>query len=199
MISNTPILFKITQRQYEIIIRQALENLPCESGGFLGGSDDMIKGVFPVYNQHLGDSTSTFEISSEDLERAHRFFQKHQLDYYGVYHTHPKGLPEPSLQDLKNNQRFLFIIGLRNPQDPVFAAYQATGLHAERIPIQVVDNKGVTVLDLHKGQSKLSESNIVFEAQRLQNVYEDILHERAIYPKLKPISPFDTSQFSTIA
>lgn len=199
MTKDHPLLFKITQRQYEIIIRQTLENLPNESGGFLGGSDDMIKGLLPVMNQFGGDTTKTFGITSEDLERAHRFFKKHNLEYYGVYHSHPKGLPEPSIQDLRNLQRYLFIVGLSNPKDPVFAAYKPYGLHAERIPIQVIDNQGVTVLDLKSNQSHLSESPFIEELTRLNNFYQDILYERAQYPKMEPISPFDNSKFSTIA
>lgn len=197
--SQSASIFKITQRQYEIIIRQTLENLPCESGGFLGGSDDCIKGVLPVYNQNIGDSTSTFAISTEDIDRAHRFFEKHQLEYYGVYHSHPKGIPEPSTQDLRNIQRYLFIIGLKNPKDPIFNAFRTTGYHAQRVPIQVIDNKGFTVLDLKENQSKASESPFLEEARRLENFYQDILHERMKYQKLDPVIPFDNSEFSTIA
>jgi proteasome lid subunit RPN8/RPN11 len=192
-----PDIFRITQRQYDIVIRQTLENLPRESGGFLGGSDDMIKGLLPVYNQAASDSTTSFEITSEDIERAHRFFKKHNLTYYGVYHSHPKGIPEPSTQDLRNIQRYHFIIGLVNPKDPVFAAYEASGFSYSRIPIQIVDDKGVTVLDLKAG-SKLSENAVQAEVSRLEQIYNDILHERATYPVLEPISPAN-SQFSTLA
>jgi proteasome lid subunit RPN8/RPN11 len=192
-------ILKITQRQYEIIMRQALENLPRESGGFLGGTDGMIRGLFPVFNKCIENSTDTFVITTDDIMRAHDFFKMHKLEYYGVYHSHPKGLPEPSQQDLRNRQRYHFIIGLANPDDPILAAFTAKGMVAIKIPLQVIDNKGITVLDLQSNQQHVSESPFIEEMNRLHKFIEDIKQERAEYPRLAPINPYEKSDFSTIA
>ncbi len=191
---------KITERQYEIIIRQAIENLPRESGGFLGGSEDMIKAVLPMYNKTVGDSTHTFTLESDDILRAHQFFEKHGLEYYGVYHSHPKGLPEPSNQDLRNIQKLMFIIGLANPEDPILNAFEISGQNYIRIPIKIVANSGVTVLDLKANQNKVSQTVFYKEAIKLHQMYTDIINEKVRYQKLAPINPFQkNSQFSTFA
>ncbi|MFA5879403.1 MAG: Mov34/MPN/PAD-1 family protein [Candidatus Margulisiibacteriota bacterium] len=191
---------RITERQYQIIIRQAIENLPCETGGFLGGNEDMVKGVLPVFNKTIGDSTKTFTLEPDDFLRARTFFEKHDLEYYGVYHTHPKGVAEPSDQDLKHYQRYLFIISLINPQDPVFAAYETRGRNANKIPIKIVDNKGITVLDLTANQGRISETSFLNEALKLEQLYQDIANEKAHYERLAPIDFFNSNtSFSAFA
>ena len=67
-------VFIITQRHYEIIVQQAVKNYPEESGGFLGGENNTIKAILPVFNQHLYDRTKTYAITDDDILRAHRFF-----------------------------------------------------------------------------------------------------------------------------
>ena len=191
---------RITERQYQIIVRQAIENLPRESGGFLGGNDDMVKGILPVFNKTIGDSTKTFTLESDDFLRARTFFEKHNLEYYGVYHSHPKGVAEPSDQDLKHYQRYLFIISLINPHDPVFAAYETHGRNVIRVPIKIVDNNGVTVLDLKASQGHISETSFMGEALKLEQLYQDITHEKARYEKLAPLDFYNNNtSFSAFA
>src|SRR3989339_2213373 len=185
--------FNITQHQYDIILRQALENLPYECGGFLGGKENKILGVLPTINKNYNNSTDFFIIDSDDILRAHEFFNKHNLQYLGVYHTHPHGLPEPSEQDLKNIQKFLFIIGLKNPSNPEFNAFETLSGKAYPIPIKVVDNKGYTILDLHSGQQKMSEGAMEVEMNRLQIMINDIRNERAQYPRMNPVDLFGNS------
>ena len=102
--------FKITQRHYDIIIKQSRDNLPQESGGFLGGKNGLIQAILPNFNMFEGNRTDTFGLTQEDMLRAHEFFQKHNLTFYGVYHTHPNGIPFPSTGDLKTNQKHHFIL-----------------------------------------------------------------------------------------
>ena len=193
-------VFLITQRQYDIIMRQGLENLPQESGGFLGGKDNKILGIMPVFNQSLYDKTETFAITSEDYLRAHEFFESHGLTYLGLYHSHPKGLPEPSHQDLTHQHKYHFIVGLRNPKNPEFSAFQTYGYQVRRIPIQVLDNKGVAIIDLQKkGETHLKDGDLSTESQRLAQLIENIKQEQIEYPKLKNPNPFNAAGFSTIA
>ena len=111
--------FKITKRHYDIIINQGHTNWPQECGGFLGGKDMTISAILPTFNSHLYNKTDTFAITSEDIHRAHAFFEQHGLEYYGVYHTHPKATAEPSDQDLRNIQRYMFIISYLNKKHPI--------------------------------------------------------------------------------
>lgn len=138
-------MFKITQRQYDIIIKQVQTNYPFESGGFIGGTDFIIKAILPIFNKDESNKQDVFGLNHDDLNRAYQFFSKHQLDYYGIYHSHPKGPAIPSEQDLKHIQRYLFIISLMNFDTPDFAAYKVTGIQqAKRVPLTIVSNDAVT-------------------------------------------------------
>lgn len=206
--------FKITKRHYDIIIQQAKANYPQECGGFLGGKELTISAILPTFNQHLYNKTDTFGITSEDIGRAHEFFAKHGLEYFGVYHTHPKAPAEPSHQDLRNIQRYMFIISLLNFEDPDFAAYEVSGSNYERIPLQLI--KELEVVDLHSSTSKNSSvlpaqsvksakpapdalpGDIKLEAKALDSMVNDIAHGRVQYPKLRPRKK-GSSDFSTLA
>lgn len=137
----------ITKRHYDLVIKQAKDNYPEECGGFLGGLDDTIKAVYPIFNQHLYNKTDTFAITSEDIARAHAFFEKHGLRYFGVYHTHPKATADPSAQDLSHIQRYMFIISLLDLNHPDFAAYVVNGRAYNRIPLHIINHQDV--VDIH--------------------------------------------------
>ena len=106
--------FRITRRHYDIILKQGLDLLPIEAGGFLGGDIETgtIKAIFPIYNQHLEVQTDTFGFMPDDLGRARSFFKKHNLEYFSMYHTHPKGIAYPSQTDIKAGHWFHFILSL---------------------------------------------------------------------------------------
>ena len=96
-----------------------------------------------------------FAIFPEDIERAHLFFNKHGLEYYGTYHSHPKGEAIPSKQDLSHIQKYLFIISLKNFDSPDFAAYEVTGVQqAERVPLRILSDKDFSVKDIHSDGTK---------------------------------------------
>lgn len=214
--------FKITKRHYDIIINQGKTNWPQECGGFLGGKDMTISAILPTFNQHLYNKTDTFAISSEDIERAHAFFEKHGLEYYGVYHTHPKASAQPSDQDLRNVQRFMFIISYLNFDHPDFAAYEVSGRHYNRLSLQVLA-KEAEVVDLH-GTGKVNQApgkpgfipkkvttkdplaapktkagDMLQEMGRINDMFNEYITEEKIkYPKLRKPGR-DQDGFSTLA
>ncbi|MCP4049738.1 MAG: hypothetical protein GY730_03420 [bacterium] len=198
--------FQITRRHYDLIIKQVLTNYPQESGGFVGGKDGLIKGVLPVHNQYLFARHDTFAITSNDLLRAYSFFEKHGLDYYGLYHSHPKGVPYPSKQDLKSRQRYHFIIGLRNPEYPVFYAFEVQGDDIIRVPLDVIENTGFSSIDIHSGKNKKDKKfgnfnkvkSLQEEADDLNTMIENIKQNKPRYKKRRP-GHNGKSSFSTDA
>ena len=196
-------MFIITQHQYDIIMRQAQENYPYETGGILCGSEDgIVKGLMPLYNQADGDQRKEFGLTGEDIRRGHEFAKKHGLLYFGVYHTHPKGIAYPSDADLSHNQKYLFIISLRDRYNPEFAAYRVLpGRKVIREEIQVINNSGVTVLDILTGRPKLSDNVSAVEMTKLHQLIDAIIEERANYPRLSPKNKFEAirSSFNTEA
>jgi proteasome lid subunit RPN8/RPN11 len=192
-------MFIITERQYKIIMHQAQACYPQESGGILGGRENSILGVLPIPNKHLYNRTEVFGLSGEDIDRAHRFLAKHNLDYLGVYHTHPKGIPYPSEQDLAHHQKYLFIIGLSDRYNPELRAFRVEGKKIYPEDIKIVSDIGVTVIDVRTGKSKLSESAAREEIDKLAHMIDDIIAgKEPEYRRLKP-TKWDASTFSTFA
>jgi len=199
---ETVTFFTITQRHYDIIIKQAQDNYPQECGGFIGGKDLEIKAIFPIFNQHLYNKTDTFALSSEDIARAHQFFDKHQLQYFGIYHTHPKGAAIPSKQDLMHIQKYMFIISLRDKNRPDFATFEVFGKKYNRLPLKITKGP-VDVVDIHGSSvnqiSSAPKGDLVDELQQLDGMIKDIQDQKIKYPKLKPKKGSDSSGFSTFA
>lgn len=193
-------MFVITEHQYNIIMKQAQACYPQESGGFLGGRENTILGVLPVPNKHLYDRTETFGMTQDDLDLAYRFLVKHNLEYMGIYHSHPKGIPIPSEQDLSHKQKYLFIVGLRDRYNPELYAWRIEGKNVYQEDIKIISDAGITVVDITTGQPKLSESAPKQEMDRIANMIDDLITEgkEPEYKKSGPIK-WDASSFSTFA
>lgn len=201
--------FLISQRHYDIIIKQAEANYPQESGGFLGGKGFLVQAVLPAFNLHGADKTDTFMVSSEDILRAHEFFAKHNLEYFAVYHSHPDAEPYPSPQDVATGQKFHFIVGLNPPAKPVFCAYQIHNRAITPLPFKIVPDKHFSVVDIH-GKTTVQQMSPIptpnkedvardplSEAKLLGQLIDDIKQEKPHYPKLSPRGR--ESDFSTLA
>ncbi|MBN3033624.1 MAG: M67 family metallopeptidase [Candidatus Saganbacteria bacterium] len=192
-------MFIITERQYNIIMQQAQACYPQESGGFLGGRDNTILGVLPIPNKHLYDRTGTFALSDDDIDTAYRFLVKHKLEYLGVYHSHPRGIPYPSEQDLAHHQKYLFIVGLQDRYNPDLYAWRVENGKVYQEDIKIISDIGVTVIDIKTGKPQLSESAGRGQLDRLAEMIDEIIAgECPAYPKLDPKN-WDASTFSTLA
>jgi proteasome lid subunit RPN8/RPN11 len=194
-------MFIITERQYNIIMEQSQTAYPEETGGFLGGKNNEILGVLPVFNKNFeGDRKKEYGLTTEDIYRAHDFFKKHGLEYLGVYHTHPQGIAYPSDQDLKNFQKHLFIISLKDRYNPEFRAYTvAPGRKVIPEPIKVIDDRHTTVIDIDTGKPKLSDNVMAEEMIKLHSMIDDLIDRKAHYPKLTPSNEWEPSSFNTVA
>ncbi|MCU0641371.1 MAG: M67 family metallopeptidase [Candidatus Margulisbacteria bacterium] len=192
-------MFKITERQYNIIMKQAQACFPQETGGFLGGHGETILGVLPIPNKNLGDRTQTFALTSDDLDLAFRFLVKHQLEFLGVYHTHPGGIPVPSAQDLSHRQKYLFIVGLKDRYNPELFAWRVEGDRLYPEDIKIVSDLGATVIDIRTGKPQLAQGASAQQLDRLAEMIDGLVAGRLPeYPKFDPQN-WDASSFSTLA
>ena len=192
-------MFIITERQYNIIMQQAQACYPQESGGFLGGRENTILGVLPVPNKNLYDRTETFALSSDDIDTAYRFLVKHKLEYLGVYHSHPRGIPYPSEQDLAHHQKYLFIVGLQDRYNPDLYAWRVENGKVYQEDIKIVSDYGITVVDIKTGKPQLSQGADRGQMDQLAEMIDQMIEGRCPdYPKLDPKS-WDAGSFSTLA
>ena len=153
----------------------------------------------PTYNLKLGDATSTYEITQDDVSRAKKFFKQHGLGYYGVYHTHPEGIAYPSAADLATKEKYHFIIGLSDPKVPILNAFECHGDKVVQIPINIETSNKYDVKDLkNKEPEKHEKLGITKEEGELHDLLDNIRQENPKYLKEKPRDPF-SSDFSTQA
>lgn len=204
--------FRITRKHYNTILEQGIKNLPEESGGFLGGYNQTITGILPIFNQYLYNRTDTFGFTSEDIQLAHRFFAKHGLSYYGLYHTHPKGIAYPSQADINSGQLYHFILSLQNQDYPVFSAFHIHRNQPISIPLHIISDKGFSSVNLNETPQASLLSNRPSGSLRfdrpmtpeeeksfLHQKIQDIKNETPLqYPLLKP-KDTQQSDFSTLA
>jgi len=190
-------MFIITRRQYDIIMHQAQACYPQESGGILGGRENVILGVLPSPNMYLYDRTKTFGMTADDIDRGYRFLEKNKLEYYGIYHSHPKGIPYPSREDLSHHQKYLFIVGLANRYNPDLYAWQVDKKEPEQVPIRIVDEKFVEQMYLSPDVHHLSDAAPKDEIARLTDMINNMIKGCSMYEKERPV--WDSSSFSTKA
>lgn len=192
--------FRIVNKHYQTILKQGLDNYPQEVGGFLGGIDGVITGILPLFNQHLFNKTDTFAFTSEDLIRGHEFCRKHGLDYYGLYHTHPKGVAYPSNEDVQSGQTYHFILSLRDRDNPVFNAFYIENKGIIPVSLKVIPDKGFSSKELTGAPSSPTKSNTPEqELSALHARIGNMLDKKEnSYEKLPP-KTIGNSDFSTLA
>ena len=191
-------MFKITRRHYEKLIKQGYDNLPYETGGFLGGKDNTICAILPTFNKDWDETTDTFKIDGGDILRAHTFFEKHNLSFFGVYHTHPEGIAYPSPADINTGQKYHFIISYRDSQKPDFRVYQIINREPKELPLKVLE-KGFDVKDIHGTSESVTNEQIekgLEINERIQNIAQQKPNQ---YIKEINNSKFSNSDFSTLA
>jgi len=192
-------MFIITERQYNIIMQQAQSCHPQESGGILGGRDNTILAVLPIANKNLYDRTQQFALWQDDVDRGYQFLDKYGMQYLGIYHTHPKGVPYPSDQDLSHNQKYLFIISLSDRYNPELRAWRCEGKQVYPEDIKIISDSGITVIDIKTGKPKLSQNTTKEEMDRLAYMIKAMIEgQDPQYLRLAP-TKWDASSFSTFA
>lgn len=82
------------------IADHARGQLPCEACGLLAGRDAQILAAHPMRN--VADSPQTqFQLDPREQLQALKAIDQAQLDWIGVYHSHPRSPPIPSPSDIE--------------------------------------------------------------------------------------------------
>ena len=82
------------------IAEHARRQLPSEACGLLVGRDAQILAAHPIRN--AADSPQTqFQIDPREQLQALKAIDQAQMDWIGVYHSHPRSAPIPSPSDME--------------------------------------------------------------------------------------------------
>lgn len=71
-----------------------------ECCGLLAGRDGVITHAFPTVNV-AADPTKGYEIDPRETVQLMREFRERELEFLGIYHSHPNGKNEPSARDIE--------------------------------------------------------------------------------------------------
>ena len=108
----------------EIMIKQALDELPNECCGLLLGRKGKVQRTLPMKN--TDPSPDTYFMDPIQQVDVFTEMEKRGEMLIGIYHSHPKGPPTPSGADLKmafHPDAAYIIISLENMNEPVVKAF----------------------------------------------------------------------------
>ena len=89
---------RVTRPVLDRLLAEAAEAAPRECCGILLGCGALIEDLRPAANV-AADPLRTFEIDPQALIDAHRAARNDGPHILGYYHSHPRGLAEPSATD----------------------------------------------------------------------------------------------------
>jgi [CysO sulfur-carrier protein]-S-L-cysteine hydrolase len=190
--------FKITNKHYQILLKQGFDNLPYETGGFVGGEEGAITGILPTFNKDWDQSKEVFKIDNSDMQRAHSFFKKHNIKFFGIYHTHPTGIAYPSDADISTGQRFHFIISYKDQNNPDFRVYQIDNNKPRELKLTVIPDSGFSSSSQKKEKDQFLYSQKQVEDELSQRINNIILDNPNVYKKLPPKAGNLDSDFSAL-
>ena len=90
---------KIEQSVIDEIIRQASQEAPNESCGYLLGKDDTVTENYPMEN--IDHSPEHFSFAPKDQFAALRYAREKGLRILANWHSHPASPSRPSQEDLR--------------------------------------------------------------------------------------------------
>lgn len=97
-------MISINASAQELMIEDALNSFPDECCGFFYGMEDdngdrRITEILVVNNAKEGDKRRRFEISAKDYIKGEQYALEKDLQFLGVYHSHPNHPAIPSEHD----------------------------------------------------------------------------------------------------
>lgn len=97
-------MISIDPKARTLMIEDGLNIFPDECCGFFYGEEDeqgnrIVTEILVVSNAKEGDKRRRFEISSRDYLKGEQYALERNLQFLGVYHSHPDHPAIPSEQD----------------------------------------------------------------------------------------------------
>jgi len=130
------------RKVYGQLLEHARRQPHRECCGILAGQDGLITHAFPAKNV-AADPVRNYEISPKELVRLMGEFRERQLEFLGIYHSHPNWLDtnEPSPKDIAlayYSEAIYFIVTPRPYATTPIRAFSIRDGRAMELEIQVL-------------------------------------------------------------
>ena len=108
----------------KIMNADAVQAYPDECCGFMFGSEDadgnrVVTEALPINNAAVENRKRRFEISPKDYMKGERYAADHDLQFIGIYHSHPNHPAIPSEHDRVAAQPFFSYVIISVESDGV--------------------------------------------------------------------------------
>lgn len=183
----------IIRRHYEKIVDHCTGSYPSECGGFIGGREKLVLGIFPVPNFELWFHRDRRAFMWDDFSKAQAegLFKRYDLEIIGLYHSHPNGIALPSHSDFAAHKeyglRLSLITGVSEGRLTNMAAYSLPQQDADPLefpPDEFVPEK-LEIIEDAEFDSYIAEKQLQAEVQMSAAQY--IAQEQALEKRVAQI------------
>lgn len=137
-------MISLKKSDYEEMLSNALENLPDEACGLLGGriDDDGNKTVEKVYLlTNIDHSNEHFSLDPKEQLAAVKDMRANGIVPLGNWHSHPESPSRPSEEDKRlayDKTASYMILSLMNKEAPVLKSFKIDRTNAEQEELEYV-------------------------------------------------------------
>lgn len=142
------------------IAEYAQSDYPNEACGLLAGKNDLIQKAIPITN--VADTPQTqYQLDPIEQLQALKTLDTGDLDWIGIYHSHPQSMPIPSQTDINDSKdsKLLHLIVSLKDKKPKFKAWQI--LEYRVIPIDLIFDTEEVNTDAHEPLSNIQKIAII--------------------------------------
>ena len=112
-------MIKLKKKDYDMLLKHCIDELPNEACAILAGRDDTILNVYIMEN--IQKQPDNFFMAPEEQFRVVKDIRKKGLDMLGIFHSHPDAAARPSERDISMAfypEAACFIISLIKKEAP---------------------------------------------------------------------------------
>ncbi len=132
-------MLKIPQNIYNDIMAHAVEGMPIEVCGILGGTDGTVSAIYRMTNTDA--SADHFMMDPREQIDVMKALRSKELEITAFYHSHPTGPDHPSAEDIRlafYPDVFSVIVSLAEPGKPVMKSFSIREGQVTPVNLEVV-------------------------------------------------------------
>jgi proteasome lid subunit RPN8/RPN11 len=114
----------IEKNLQDLIVKQAIDELPNEACGILAGRDNCVKRVYPMIN--IDKSPATFFMNSKEQLEVFKGIRNKDLEMVGIYHSHIASQAYPSSHDVElafYPEASYVIVSIKDKDKPIIRSF----------------------------------------------------------------------------
>lgn len=137
-------MLRISKKEYELMLHHAVNNLPQEACGLLGGIVEQgVKLVKEVYLlRNVDESEEHFSMDPKEQLSVVKELRQKGYELLGNFHSHPATPARPSEEDKRlafDPKASYLILSLENRNQPVLKAFRISNSVASEEEIEWID------------------------------------------------------------